>query len=284
MGMAASQARLMSLTARLSDLEFKAQAIQNDKIRLADLGEAASNKYSKALDKEILRVYNSKNSAYTEATVKNLVSYTNKLDIEGTNSKYRYMETNSGKLLATQSLYNDIFSTDASGKTITKDKDAFIGTYITGSGDKGSFTEDDMKKQSYQYYSDIYDKMTKGNYEIISDENATNAEYLTQQIQFGNISLYEYRDNVGTEGTGGYTDVTWNSSDPTLDMDQDKTEIAKAEAEYDTTMASIQSRDKRFDLELTQINTEHTAIQTEIDSVKKTIDKNIERSFKIFEA
>ena len=42
MGLSASQGRMLSLTARLSDLEYRAQNIQNQKIRLADQSEAVS--------------------------------------------------------------------------------------------------------------------------------------------------------------------------------------------------------------------------------------------------
>jgi len=62
----------------------------------------------------------------------------------------------------------------------------------------------------------------------------------------------------------------------------DDFEMARAEAEYETAMNEIQNKDKRFDLELQTIDTEHKAIQTEIDSVNKVMDKNIERTFKIF--
>ena len=39
MGMSASQARLLSITARISDIEYKSQQISNVKIRLADESE-----------------------------------------------------------------------------------------------------------------------------------------------------------------------------------------------------------------------------------------------------
>ena len=42
MGLSASQARMLSLTARLSDLELRAQTIENAKIRLSDESAAAS--------------------------------------------------------------------------------------------------------------------------------------------------------------------------------------------------------------------------------------------------
>ena len=50
MGLSASQARLLSITARLSDNELHSQQIANAKIRLADQTQQASADYIKALD------------------------------------------------------------------------------------------------------------------------------------------------------------------------------------------------------------------------------------------
>ena len=46
----------------------------------------------------------------------------------------------------------------------------------------------------------------------------------------------------------------------------------------------LQAQDKNLELRLSQLNTEHSAIQTEIDAVNKVISKNIETSFKTFSA
>lgn len=48
MGMAASQARLLTLTARKSDLEFRAQQITNSEMILAMQTEVAAKEYSNA--------------------------------------------------------------------------------------------------------------------------------------------------------------------------------------------------------------------------------------------
>lgn len=64
----------------------------------------------------------------------------------------------------------------------------------------------------------------------------------------------------------------------------DENAIASTSAIYDAAQSRIQVVDKAYDMSLAQLNTEHTAVQTEVDSVKKVIDKNIERSFKIFDA
>ena len=44
----------------------------------------------------------------------------------------------------------------------------------------------------------------------------------------------------------------------------------------------IQAQDKNLELRLQQLDTEQNAIQTEMDSVEKVIEKNVEGSFKTF--
>ena len=44
----------------------------------------------------------------------------------------------------------------------------------------------------------------------------------------------------------------------------------------------IQQQDKNLELHLNQLDTEQQAIQTELEAVKKVIDKNIEETFKTF--
>lgn len=68
-----------------------------------------------------------------------------------------------------------------------------------------------------------------------------------------------------------------------LSIDQEN-EMNAAEADFNAHAAQLEAQDKLYDLELKNIDTEHNACQTEIESVKKVIDKNIERSFKIFDA
>ena len=44
----------------------------------------------------------------------------------------------------------------------------------------------------------------------------------------------------------------------------------------------IQAQDKNLELRLKQLDTEHNAVQTEIDSVSSVVKKNVEDSFKTF--
>ena len=45
---------------------------------------------------------------------------------------------------------------------------------------------------------------------------------------------------------------------------------------------SLQALDKSLELQLRRVDTQHDAVQTEIEAVRKVIAKNIEMSFKTF--
>lgn len=56
----------------------------------------------------------------------------------------------------------------------------------------------------------------------------------------------------------------------------------KTVSDIDSKTSIIQHQDKTLELHLDQLDTEQQAIQTEMDAVKKVIDKNIEETFKTF--
>lgn len=78
MGMAAGQARLLSITARLSDNELRAQLINNDKMRLATQSSQVSEAYVTALNNAQLMFTNydaNNNQAYQQLTFNALTAY-----------------------------------------------------------------------------------------------------------------------------------------------------------------------------------------------------------------
>ena len=68
MGMAASQARLLTITARLNHIELESQNLSNAKIRLSDNTQKASDKYIKALNKTeyLYNTYSAKGEMITQ--------------------------------------------------------------------------------------------------------------------------------------------------------------------------------------------------------------------------
>ena len=62
----------------------------------------------------------------------------------------------------------------------------------------------------------------------------------------------------------------------------DTSDDASVTAKYEYLTDYWQQKDKELELELQQIQSEHNAIETELDSVKKVIEKNVDKSFKTF--
>lgn len=52
--------------------------------------------------------------------------------------------------------------------------------------------------------------------------------------------------------------------------------------DIDAKIKELETEDRKLELNLKTIDTQHNAVQTEYDGVKKVIDKNIETSFKTF--
>ena len=77
MGMSSSQARLLSITARMNDVEFKSQTISNTKLRLADESEAVSRAYTDTLNKSKLTYtdWSSGHAAVVDLNISNLSTY-----------------------------------------------------------------------------------------------------------------------------------------------------------------------------------------------------------------
>jgi len=88
-------------------------------------------------------------------------------------------------------------------------------------------------------------------------------------------------NSMGTEAAATrYSDAcnAATNSDGTVD----ESKLKAASSDYDKEMAKFSFSEKLLDLELNQINTEHTAAKTEYDSVKSLISDNTEGSFSLF--
>ena len=126
-----------------------------------------------------------------------------------------------------------------------------------------------------QWYENLFNKMKTSGYKVLHDGLASSAEWMQFAFESGLVCL-EQVDSNNNWNTTTYT----NCSDITEQTNN--AAITKAEAEYNAAMAKIENKDKRYDLELKNIDTEHNSLQTEYDSIKTAIDKNFERTFKIY--
>ena len=103
MGLAASQARLLSLTSRIQDVEFEAQQVQYAKMRLALMEDEVSKKYMDALDAETLTMPGA-NGSRIKASFNNLCGV-GSLNYNTGNAHYIFRDKNDRVIVP-----NDIYT------------------------------------------------------------------------------------------------------------------------------------------------------------------------------
>lgn len=137
-------------------------------------------------------------------------------------------------------------------------------------GERPYYTVPDVQKET---------TVRNKNYVVMDSNNANDSDWLQNQLAHGLITISQ----AGIRNSG---DITWQSieysSVSDLTETQDEVAIAKAEAEYQEISAEIQAEDKEYDIELKKLDTEHNALQQQFDAIKSVIDKNTERTFKMF--
>ena len=126
-----------------------------------------------------------------------------------------------------------------------------------------------------QWYTNLFNRIEAGGYRTIKDGLASSPEWIKFAFESGIITLEQVDDKYA-----------WNkmiyTSSADITEQTDSVAVAKAEAEYNAAMNKIENKDKRYDMELKNIDTEHNSLQTEYDSIKNAVSKNIERTFKLY--
>ena len=232
MGLAASQGRLLLLTARKSDLELQAQAISQDRLLLSIQQEQIATEYS---DKQNNQVYEIKidGEDYQTMSIKLLNKYFNKSETsyKGENksySNYRIWDTRSNSTVDLQSI---------------------------ASSDGSSSTPDSSLQR-----------------------NIANGFWIIQTVEQNEAKTADKKDALGNPI---YTSMSI-SGQSSFRQSYYTNDDAGAKAKYDSAMARVQRLDKQLETKLNQVETQHKAIETEVESVDKIISNNVQASFKYF--
>lgn len=102
-------------------------------------------------------------------------------------------------------------------------------------------------------------------------------EYLKEMLQSGMLYISKPKDD-------GYYYQENYATDSYIKEISDDTAIAEAEAKYQTEKSKLNSKEETLDLKMKNLDTEISSLSTEYDTVKNTISKNIEKSFKRYNA
>lgn len=139
-------------------------------------------------------------------------------------------------------------------------------------------TANDVESGYIDYLKNIFNKMSSCGYYTEENENDTikDDQWFEQQLKEGKLFLQYYS---ATEKDFVSTTI---SDDDSIQEVEDEREIALVESQYNQQLAALEKKDQQIDLELKKLDTEHNALQTEYESVKSVVDKNVEKSFSMF--
>lgn len=246
MGLSASQARFLQLTARKSNVEYEAQQITFQRLELASQLETISMEFqNKMSNRKLVYAFN------------NGVERTD-VDLTYTNYK-NYMNQQLEGVVTSQDQY---FLVSSSGKKIIAASEEDIQTIIDKNEGKGFTRNDFLIVDNLDDVDNFQQSLRDGLYYFAKYQEETGDD----GVKIGSFKT----ESIDTLGAGAISDV------------YDKSDDDVAQAEYDRKEKEIQKKDKMLEMTLEQLTTERNALQTEIDGVSKVIEDNIEKSFQTF--
>ena len=123
-----------------------------------------------------------------------------------------------------------------------------------------------------QWYTNLFNRMKQG-YKAIENGLASSSEWLAYALENGIVSLEQVDKSFKWNGLSYKTCTK-------ITEETDTEATTKAEAEYNRAMNDIKAKDNIYDMQLKNIDTEHSSLLAEYDVIKGVIDKNVQRTFK----
>ena len=285
MGLAASQARFLGLTARKSNTEYQGQQINQQRTTLAN--ESASL-YSQLTNltvptpPDIINYYSTEYSFTYGGETYTLTSLPVKQGDNYTVALSHNKQINS---------YSEVAASDDL-KSLAVSKGALgdypeLKTLLAGKNPDVTYADDyeiGLLSKNNQLYCKVDDKFYKHDYATQIETNVYSGVGITysptgdyKSIKVPGLTL----DNeISIQSNKVTDDAAYNLAMNQYELDY---------AEYEKTMSAInakteviQQQDKSLELKLNQLDTEQNAISTEMDAVQKVIEKNVESTFKTF--
>ncbi len=286
MGLSASQARFLQLTARKSNVEYQAQQITFQRLQLSNKLESDAAEYTdKVNNKKLVYKYNTgTGQEKVDLTYQNYKNYMNQQleDLNTTQDKLYLVSSSGNKIIVSSeeemnamiNAHNasvateDVSEPESTDKTTENTTENSENTTVVSSELESNKTN--RKKR----------ELTAKDFMIVEDLD--DADKFQKNIEEGVFLFAKLKYNDDTEREE-FDAHSWESlANGVVSEEYDKSDDAAAEAKYDKLQKETQKIDKALEMKLDQLETEREAIQTEMDSISKVIDDNIEDTFKIF--
>lgn len=138
-------------------------------------------------------------------------------------------------------------------------------------------------ENEFNYYINLFEQIKEaGGCEVVDPQYTSGPqanEWFNNMVNSGMalIHVYDCDKKEWSE-----TSVATCTNENFLQQTSDEKDLKKAEAKYEYELDIINDKDKKFDQDLSKLETERTSITTEMDAIKKVKDDNIDRTFGIF--
>ena len=355
MGMSASQARFLCLTARKNNVEFEGQQINQQRMTLSDQSASyyselcnmsvptppSIDDYTKvsytfddgALTNTITSMIAKGNGEYSISYIQqwqddySIVSASSSIISQSINivgdTEYKIGSTTLRKLgdITGYNILNDPYLSTLSDEQLTSlmEEEEYYQVMLNE-------TVNNNPSSTNEWYVRYVKDSTTGSYKpyFYQASAVENEGNYTDGFATSNINCYtlgsttktkEILSAAGTvekDSTGRYISITLYGQDDEGNVDKNSsvtytlvTNTSTDEEAYNDAMNQynyeqykydqriqdinskievVQQQDKSLELELKQLDTEESAISTELEAVKKVISKNVDSSFKTFNA
>ena len=124
-----------------------------------------------------------------------------------------------------------------------------------------------------QWLTNLFNRMQKG-YKVLENGLASSSQWLEHAFESGLVTMEQ------VDMSYNWINMDYKTCSNIYEQTDNSAIVAKAEATYNRAMNDIKQKDSLFDLQLKNIDTEHSALQTEYDVIKGVMSKNIERTMK----
>ena len=286
MGLSSSQARLLNLTARMHDIEYKAQNLEAQKLQMANESTQVYQEYENALNKQKVQfkqIGTDGSANYVNASVSTLLENGYQIKILSGNDWYDYNSIKAGNTKPATTNTSTNWQTYESNITEVKLKTALnadkkAGETVTDDGVTYKLAEPAAAKattvKGYKQKTVAADVLNKARTELAKID-FSKPEVLRNLVEAGFIVF----EKPNSDGTFAQVNI---ATDTSLQEVSDETELKKAEAKYEADMRKIDAKDKKFDTDLAAMEQERNAIKTEMETLKTVAKDNVDRTFKLF--
>lgn len=330
MGMAASQARYLGLTARKTNVEYEGQQINQQRTALANQSANFFNELNSLTvpTPPSTQQFTKMEYTYNDGLNNNVIS--NMTPLQATDPNYNYSVTHYNVVSQYTGVETKTTNPQVHGSKVVGPPPVYTFTSV-GNSNLAAYDPNDsiqsgavaqiVKNLPKSQFAADFTADTKNIYTFQSGGNTyfacktdlaqsfdSTGGAIDNQVQLNKYNAVNLDQKVSTtenasvqvDSTGRFTNIKLASSSATYDLqansvtDEHAYNDAMNQYTYNNQMYEkavqdinaktevIQQEDRTLELRLRQCDTEQQALATEMDAVKKVIDKNIESTFKTF--